>query len=82
MAKAFRQLTRRAQSRTAARSPRTNWALRLNKLEIMLFELNSRLVRQIHSEVPQGSSPSEFDTDFLEAAEEFRQHLTAVVSGG
>lgn len=81
MARAYTQLRKRSQTRTAARTPRTNFVARLAKLEEMVFEINSRLVREAKEREKNGSL-SEWDTDILQAAEEFRAHLTEVLKNG
>jgi len=47
---------------------------RVTRLETMLFELNSYVVRLVNH---KGEAPNDFDVDFLEAAEEFRRSLVA-----
>lgn len=85
MAKAFQQLTKRAKARKVrTQTARTNFIARIATLEMMLYESNSRQVRLIHERLKgeDGTiSPSEAETDFLQAAEEFRHHLTEVLNG-
>lgn len=85
MAKAYQQLRKRTESRKRRTlTARTNFVARIAALEVMLFENNSRQVRLVHERLktPEGTiSPSEAEADFLQAAEEFRQHLTGVING-
>lgn len=80
MAKAYQQFKKRAKTPRTL-SARTNFVARISSLEIMLYELNSRIVRQIYRDNPDQTTLSEWDTDFLQAAEEFRSHLKGVVNG-
>lgn len=76
MARAFKRLAREA-SKTRHSGRVLNWANRLHKLEVCLFEVNARLVSLLQR-MPEGEL-TEADKDFLTAAEEFRSHLKTVL---
>lgn len=73
MARTFKRLKKDA-SRRRQTGNVLNWARRLSRLEEALFETNAFLLRSCSREDP---SPSE--KDFMEAAEEFRAHVSEVL---
>lgn len=77
MARAYQRLKSEARKGRNTRKV-LNWANRLTKLEVALYEVNGRLVSLLQR-MPD-EELTEADKGFLVAAEEFRAHLKEVLS--
>lgn len=79
MVRVFKRLEKQARSKLAGRKV-LGWDKRLRRLEEALLEANALRVREI-SEICRKESrePTDFEADFLGAAEDFRRHLVSVL---
>lgn len=79
MARVFQRLLKASKTQKAGLKV-LGWDRRLRRLEESLFEANALKVREINQVCGEESrEPTDWESDFLGAAEDFRKHLKEVL---
>lgn len=74
MARAFKRLAKEARAKGNTRRV-LNWAHRLHQLEVAVFELHAHIGRELRKQ----ETVSDADEQLLQAGEDFRAHVKAVL---